>query len=77
MITRTFAMPNADTFLVKPIGEFVQRYLANSLCSVDPFARNNNWCDYTNDLNPKTAARSHLDAEDFLLHAYPVDTHKR
>ncbi len=33
-------MPNADTFSVKPIGEFVRRYLAGSKVSIDPFARN-------------------------------------
>lgn len=32
-------MPSADTFSVKPIGDFVRRYLAESKASVDPFAR--------------------------------------
>lgn len=59
-------MPNRDTFSVKPIRDFVQRYLQNSTCSVDPFARNTKWATYTNDLNPKTAAEHHLEAEDFL-----------
>lgn len=59
-------MPNADTFSVKPIGEFVQRYLAQSQISVDPFARNKRWATHTNDLNPKTEAEHHLDAEVFL-----------
>lgn len=66
VISRTWAMPNADTFSVKPIGEFVQRYLAMSKCSVDPFARNKRWATFTNDLNPETLAEFHLDAEDFL-----------
>lgn len=57
-------MPNADTFSVKPIGDFVQRYLTG--VSVDPFARNKTWATYTNDLNPNTAAREHMDAEVFL-----------
>lgn len=64
--TRTWAMPNADTFSVKPIGEFVQRYLAASRVSVDPFARNKRWATYTNDLSPDTAAEYHMDAADFL-----------
>ena len=59
-------MPNSDTFSVKPIGEFVKKYLAESKVSVDPFARNCNWAMFTNDLNPKTTAQSHLDAEVFL-----------
>lgn len=61
-------MPNADTFSVKPIGEFVQRYLGASKVSIDPFARNKRWATHTNDLNPKTDAEHHLDAADFLAH---------
>lgn len=64
--SREWAMPNGDTFSVPPIGGFVQKYLALSLRSVDPFARNKEWATYTNDLNPKTAAKYHLDAEEFL-----------
>lgn len=60
-------MPNADTFSVKPIGEFVQRYLATSRVSVDPFARNKRWATHTNDLNPATEAEHHMDAEAFLV----------
>ena len=64
--TRTWAMPNADTFSVKPIGEFVNRYLSQSSVSIDPFARNKQWATHTNDLNPETQAQYHLDAEVFL-----------
>jgi hypothetical protein len=64
--SRCFAMPNAETFSIKPIGEFVQRYLAASKVSVDPFARNRDWATYTNDINPNTTAGSHEDAETFL-----------
>lgn len=63
---RTWSMPNSDTFSVPPIGEFVKRYLKDSMCSVDPFARNKRWATHTNDLNPKTDAEHHLDAEVFL-----------
>ena len=66
VFSRVWAMPNSDTFSVKPIGDFVRRYLTASKVSVDPFARNNCWATYTNDLNPGTAAASHSDAEDFL-----------
>lgn len=63
-------MPNADTFSVKPIGDFVQRYLAGCRAagglSIDPFARNKDWADFTNDLNPKTSAQSHAKAEEWL-----------
>ena len=66
IFNRTWAMPNADTFSVKPIGEFVQRYLGASKVSIDPFARNKRWATYTNDLNPETSAQFHMDAEVFL-----------
>lgn len=65
-ISRTWAMPNSDTFSVKPIGEFVKKYLADSKISVDPFSRNKRWATYTNDLNPETLAEYHLDALEFL-----------
>ena len=58
-------MPTADTFDCKPIGELVRRYLSG--VSVDPFARNKRWAQYTNDLNPNTDAEFHMDATDFLL----------
>lgn len=64
--SRQWAMPNHDTFSVPPIGKFVQRYLSESTVSVDPFARNKTWATHTNDLNPKTSAKHHMDAEDFL-----------
>lgn len=66
--SRTWSMPDADTFSVKPIGEFVRRYLAESKVSIDPFARNKRWATYTNDLNPNTSAEYHMDAEAFLNH---------
>lgn len=59
-------MPNKNTFQVKPIREFVSRYLKDSQLSVDPFARNANLATFTNDINPKTSAQYHLHALDFL-----------
>lgn len=60
-IHRIWAMPNAETFSVPPIGEFVRRYLHTSKVSIDPFARNKRWATYTNDLNPETQAEYHMD----------------
>ena len=68
--TRCFAMPDAETFSMKPVGEFVRAYLACSKVSVDPFARNRDWATYTNDINPKTSAQSHMDAAVFLADLY-------
>lgn len=64
--SRVWAMPSADTFTVRPIGEFVRRYLVGSKLSIDPFARNNAWATYTNDINPQTSAGYHMDAAAFL-----------
>jgi len=61
-------MPSADTFDVPDIAGFVQKYLLNAKVSVDPFARNKRWATHTNDLNPDTAAKYHMDAEDFMVH---------
>lgn len=66
LMTRTFAMPNSETFTVRPIGAFVRKYLASHQVSVDPFARNRDWFTHTNDLNPATRAQHHMDAEAFL-----------
>lgn len=70
--SRHFAMPNGDTFSVKPIGEFVRRYLDKATVSVDPFARNKSWCTFTNDLNPDTSATFHMDAEAFCKMLAPL-----
>lgn len=63
--SRIFAMPNADTFSVAPIGDFVRQYLVSAKVSVDPFARDKEWFTLTNDLNPATKAKCHMDAEEF------------
>lgn len=63
---RVWAMPNKNTFDIPPIRALVKSYLAKSTVSVDPFARNKRWATYTNDLNPDTAADSHMEAAEFL-----------
>lgn len=66
LMNRVWAMPTKDTFDCPPIGEFVQRYLAESKVSIDPFARDKRWATYTNDLNTDTTAEYHMDALEFL-----------
>jgi len=66
LFSRKWAIPSKDTFSIQPIGSLVKRYLAKAEISVDPFARNNEWAAYTNDLNPKTTAGHHLPAVEFL-----------
>lgn len=65
-MSRVWAMANSKTFDVKPIGDFVRRYLDASKASVDPFARDCTLATYTNDLNSTTAAQYHLDSIVFL-----------
>lgn len=65
-ITRTWAMPNSNTFQIKPIKEFVERYVQNAEVIVDPFANNCKYGTITNDLNPNFDTTYHLDALDFL-----------
>ena len=65
-INRFWAMPDSNTFQIKPIREFVLKYLNESKISVDPFSRNSALANYTNDLNPDTTAQYHLTAFDFL-----------
>lgn len=66
-MSRTWAMPDKDTFSIKPIGDFVKKHLRESKISVDPFARNKDWATHTNDLSTETSAQYHMDAEDFCL----------
>lgn len=64
-INRNWAMPNSNTFQIKPIKELVLKY-ATENNTIDPFARNSKIAKFTNDLDPKTSADFHLDALDFL-----------
>jgi len=63
---RVWSMPNHNTLSVQPIGQLVGGYIRKSKVSIDPFARDCDWATYTNDLNPQTKAKYHLDALDFL-----------
>ena len=64
--TRIWAMPNAETFSVKPIGEFVRRHLEGRRAVLDPFARNTRFGTCTNDISTDTTAQFHMKAVDFL-----------
>ena len=74
---RIWAMPNHNTFSIKPIKELIEKYI-NSGCWIDPFARNspfNAMCIRTNDLNPEAITTDHLEALEFLkqFHSESVD----
>jgi hypothetical protein len=51
---------------MKPVTEFLQRWLAGKAIIVDPFSGNSTWGTITNDLNPDSTAQHHLLATDFL-----------
>lgn len=65
-ITRKWAMPNSRTFTIKPIKEFVEKYIAGANIIIDPFANECKYGTITNDLNPEYDTNYHLDALDFL-----------
>jgi hypothetical protein len=59
-------MPNRWTFQIPPIAELVARYVGNGKGWIDPFAGMTSPAEITNDLNPDSPAKFHLDALDFL-----------
>ena len=65
---RVWAMPNHNTFSIKPIGDLINRYIDDGVW-IDPFSRNsvfNSRCKYTNDLDESANSTHHLEAMDFL-----------
>lgn len=65
-IERIWAMPNKNTFDIKPIKKLIQEELDKDDLWVDPFANKNKFTKITNDLNPEYSTDYHLDALDFL-----------
>lgn len=69
-ISRVWAMPNSETFTIKPIYELIKRYyIEEDLEWIDPFVRDSVFkrqMAQTNDLNPEFEAHYHMDALDFL-----------
>ena len=64
-ITRQWAMPNKNTFSIKPIGELIKRYKEGSVKSIDPFANTNRIADICNDLDPQYETEFCMDALEF------------
>jgi len=67
-ITRIWAMPNKNTFTIKPIKKLMEQETNIKQLGVDSFAGDNGWIysKFTNDLNPKKKALVHLEATEFL-----------
>lgn len=73
--SRIWAMPNHNTFSIKPIEKLITRVMGieKGICRtgewIDPFARSspfNKFCKFTNDLNPEAETTHHLEALEFL-----------
>lgn len=64
-IQRQWAMPNKNTFDIKPVKELIQSELTDGTW-IDPFANQNKLATITNDLNPAYDTNYHMDALDFL-----------
>lgn len=64
-IERIWAMPNKNTFEIKPIKELILEEKTAGLW-IDPFANRNKIADITNDLNTEFDTDYHIDALDFL-----------
>ena len=65
-IEKAWAMPNGNTFTIKPIKEFVEKEVGLGGVIVDPFANSCKYGTITNDLNPEFETTHHLDALEFI-----------
>lgn len=64
-IGRVWAMPNKNTFEIKPIHDLIVEELTDGLW-IDPFANRNKLATITNDLSEEFDTDYHLDALDFM-----------
>ena len=64
-IERVWAMPNKNTFDIKPINALITDEMTDGLW-IDPFANKNKLATVTNDLNKEFDTDYHLDALDFM-----------
>lgn len=65
IIERAWAMPNSETFSIKPIKDLLKEEMTEGTW-IDPFARNSKLATITNDLNPKCNTDYHMEATEFL-----------
>lgn len=67
-MNRQWAMPNANTFSIKPIRELIERAFIHKVKAIDPFVRHSPFKDrcVSNDLDIDIDADFHMDALDFL-----------
>lgn len=65
VFTRVWAMPNHQTFKIKPIKTLLEKYVVTGFNWVDPFAGANSPAKLTNDHNPAMPTKYHMEAVDF------------
>lgn len=67
IINKKWAMPNKDTFSIKPINELLHKTINGGQSVLDPFSNGEReFGTLTNDLNPDVDSDYHLDALQFL-----------
>ena len=64
-IERIWAMPNKNTFDIKPIHDLITEEITDGLW-IDPFANQNKLASITNDLSLEFDTDYHMDALDFM-----------
>ena len=67
IISREWAMPNKNTFEIKPIRKFIDEEMCEGLW-IDPYANRNRIANITNDLNEEYDTDYHLDALEFVIY---------
>jgi hypothetical protein len=66
IFNREWAMPNSNTFDIRPINELIYRYFKDEYISLDLFANKSKICKITNDLDPSMNTTYNMDALDCL-----------
>ncbi len=64
-ISKTWAMPNKNTFSIKPVKDLINKYLQTGLLSIDAFANNSKIATITNDIDVNCCTDYNLDALEF------------
>lgn len=64
IVNRIWAMPNKNTFSIKPVKELIDKYAFGTI--IDPFANISKIAMITNDLDSQYDTHYHMDALDFL-----------
>ena len=65
-MNRVWAMPNSNTFSVKPIKNLLNEIVKSDEIWIDAFANTSKVASITNDLNPDYDTNYHMDAIDFF-----------